>query len=183
MNQENKALQRAYEMGAKGAEPTEAERLLFEAWMRGHCWAITGDWDGTTYVHEAERNLRQVHPGAMNTRQLWAAWRDRAAIAAQPAPVQEPEIVQRVKRYAGQTMRTARNPNITARECIELANWIVATPPAAQLAPVPLTPEQRKNLWVSATIELPSQENCYYRGIADSEAYHGITAAPEKGQP
>jgi hypothetical protein len=33
--------------------------------------------------------------------------------------VQEPEIVQRVKRYAGQTMRTARNPNITARECID----------------------------------------------------------------
>jgi hypothetical protein len=53
----------------------------------------------------------------------------------QPAFVQEPEIVQRVKRYAGQTMRTARNPNITARECIELANWIVATPPA-QPAPV-----------------------------------------------
>jgi hypothetical protein len=52
------------------------------------------------------------------------------------APVQEPEIVQRVKRYAGQTMRTARNPNITARECIELANWIVATHPAAQPAPV-----------------------------------------------
>jgi hypothetical protein len=48
------------------------------------------------------------------------------------ADVQEPEIVQRVKRYAGKTMRTARNPNITARECIELANWIVATPPAAQ---------------------------------------------------
>jgi hypothetical protein len=52
------------------------------------------------------------------------------------ASVQEPEIVQRVKRYAGQTMRTARNPNITARECIELANWIVAntTPPPAQPA-------------------------------------------------
>ena len=41
--------------------------------------------------------------------------------------------MQRVKRYAGQTMRTARNPNITARECIELANWLAAntTPPAA----------------------------------------------------
>jgi hypothetical protein len=51
---------------------------------------------------------------------------------------------------------------------------------AAQPAPVPLTPEQRRNLWVSATIELPSQENCYYRGIADSEEYHGIT---EKGRP
>jgi hypothetical protein len=52
----------------------------------------------------------------------------------QPAPVQEPEIVQRVKRYAGQTMRTARNPNITARECIELANWIAGGQPAAQPA-------------------------------------------------
>jgi hypothetical protein len=47
-----------------------------------------------------------------------------------------------------------------------------ANPPAA---PVPLTPEQRKNLWASATIESPSHENCYYRGIADSEAYYGIT--------
>jgi hypothetical protein len=54
---------------------------------------------------------------------------------------------------------------------------------AAQPAPVPLTPEQRRNLWVSATIELPSRENCYYRGLVDAEAYHGITAAPEKGQP
>ena len=53
--------------------------------------------------------------------------------------VQEPEIVQRVRRYAGQTMRTARNPNITARECIELANWLAAntTPPAAQPSTVP----------------------------------------------
>ena len=54
------------------------------------------------------------------------------------------------------------------------------TPPAAQRQWVGLTDEQRKNLWVSATIESPSHENCYYRGIADSEAYHGIT---EKGQP
>ena len=49
-----------------------------------------------------------------------------ALLFAEPASVQEPEIVQRVKRYAGQTMRTARNPNITARECIELANWLAA---------------------------------------------------------
>ncbi len=51
-------------------------------------------------------------------------------IAAPQPPAQpltdEPEIVQRVKRYAGQTLRTARNPNITARECIELADWIAA---------------------------------------------------------
>ena len=46
--------------------------------------------------------------------------------AQQESLTDEPEIVQRVKRYAGQTLRTARNPNITARECIELANWLAA---------------------------------------------------------
>lgn len=74
------SIEQAHEMGAQGGPVSEHERQLFEAWMRGHCWAIQGDWDGTTYVHEAERNLRQVHPGAMNTRMLWAAWRDRAAL-------------------------------------------------------------------------------------------------------
>ena len=57
----------------------------------------------------------------------------RAALAA---PQQaEPEIVQRVKSYAGQTMRTARSPNITARECIDLANWIVALNAPQQAEP------------------------------------------------
>lgn len=79
--------QQAYDMGAKGAEPTEEERKLFEAWMAGHCWEVEGGWDGRTYVHSTEINLRQVHFGAMRTRQLWAAWRDRAALAAQPQPV------------------------------------------------------------------------------------------------
>jgi len=73
-------VEQAHELGAKGGPVSEHERQLFEAWMRGHCWAIQGDWDGSTYVHEAERTFRQVHPGAMNTRQLWAAWRDRAAL-------------------------------------------------------------------------------------------------------
>jgi hypothetical protein len=63
------------------------------------------------------------------------------------------------------------------KEIPPIGSKIYTTPPAA---PVPLTNEQRKNLWVSATIESPSHENCYYRGLADSEAYHGIT---EKGQP
>lgn len=55
-----------------------------------------------------------------------------AGTAPLAQPQQEPEIVQRVKRYAGQTLRTARNPNITARECIELANWIAAALQPAQ---------------------------------------------------
>jgi len=73
-------IQQAHDMGAKGAEPTEEERLLFEAWMRGHCWAVMGEWDGKTYKHEAETS-GWPHPGTMLTRQLWAAWRDRAALA------------------------------------------------------------------------------------------------------
>lgn len=74
----------AYEMGAKGAEPTEHERILFEEWMRGHCWKVVGTWDGKTYRGDAERGLF-IDPHAMRTRQLWAVWRDRAALAATPA--------------------------------------------------------------------------------------------------
>lgn len=80
------SVEQAHEMGAKGGPADEHERLLFEAWMAGHCWAIQGDWDGTTYVHESEHNLRQVHLGAMNTRMLWAAWRDRAALENDRVP-------------------------------------------------------------------------------------------------
>lgn len=74
--------EQAYDMGVKGGAPTEHERLLFEAWMRGHCWKVQGDWDGKTYVHSTEKGAKNVHTGAMHTRCLWAAWRDRAALAA-----------------------------------------------------------------------------------------------------
>lgn len=77
-------VEQAQDMGTKGGPASEQERLLFEAWMKGHCWAVSGNWDGKTYVHESERNLRQVHPGAMTTRMLWAAWRDRAALERLP---------------------------------------------------------------------------------------------------
>ena len=78
--------QHAYDMGAKGATATEAERLLFEAWMRGHCWALCATWDGKCYRSDAEQG-GDIDPRAMNTRRLWAAWRDRAALAA---PAQAP---------------------------------------------------------------------------------------------
>jgi|GEM_PF-4109231 len=79
--------QQAYDMGAKGAPPTERERLLFEAWMRGHCWALCATWDGKGYRSEAEQG-GALDPRAMATRRLFAAWRDRAALAALPAGVQ-----------------------------------------------------------------------------------------------
>lgn len=67
-------------MGAEGGPAVEAERLAFEAWMAGHCWLVSGTWDGKTYVSRAE-NGSFVDPGTMATRQLWAAWRDQAALA------------------------------------------------------------------------------------------------------
>jgi hypothetical protein len=79
----------------------------------------------TPPVESLEEQMRRIADKAITAiKQAFAA-----------PTVQEPEIVQRVKRYAGQTMRTARNPNITARECIELANWIADTTPPAQPAP------------------------------------------------
>lgn len=37
-----------------------------------------------------------------------------------------PEPVARLLRYAGQTMRTARSPNMTAREAITVGDWLAA---------------------------------------------------------
>lgn len=37
-----------------------------------------------------------------------------------------PEPVHRLRRYAGLTMRTARSPNMTAREAISVGNWLAA---------------------------------------------------------
>lgn len=69
----------AYEMGAKGGPSVDAERIAFEAWMAGHCWPLGAIWDGTGYRSEFEQGA-YVCPAAMLTRQLWAAWRDRAAL-------------------------------------------------------------------------------------------------------
>lgn len=75
------------------------------------------------------------------------------------SPVQEPEIVQRVKRYVGKTMRSARNPNITARECIELANWIADhTPPAAQRQRV-VFPTMLRKMWSGGEVQAWLDEN------------------------
>jgi len=67
-------------MGAKGGPIHEGERLAFEAWMRGHCWALCATWRGTQYTSDAEQG-GALDPRAMMTRQLWAAWRDRAALS------------------------------------------------------------------------------------------------------
>lgn len=47
-------------------------------------------------------------------------------------------------------------------------------PTQAQAGAEPLTDEQKNAMWVAATIELPSPQSCYLRGIADAERAHGI---------
>jgi len=47
-------------------------------------------------------------------------------------------------------------------------------PTLVQAGAVPLTDEQKNAMWVAATIELPSPQNCYLRGMADAERAHGI---------
>ena len=78
----------AAEMGANGGHVVEAERLAFEAWMRGHCWKLGAKWTGTEYRSAFEKG-GMVDMHAMRTRELWAAWRDRAALAA-PKPEAKP---------------------------------------------------------------------------------------------
>ena len=76
----------AHEMGANGGPTHDGERLAFEAWMRGHCWALGATWTGKEYRSDGEQG-GWPDPQAMMTRRLWAAWRDRAALARLKAPV------------------------------------------------------------------------------------------------
>lgn len=82
------SIEAAHEIGKHGGPVVEAERLAFEAWMRGHCWALCATWDGKQYRSDAEQG-GGVDPQAVMTRRLFAAWRDRAALAA-PQPQEAP---------------------------------------------------------------------------------------------
>lgn len=75
------SIEAAYEMGAKGGPVIEAERLAFEAWMRGHCWPVSDTWNGMIYEDRQEyRDAKLIDHLAVDTRRLWAVWRDRAAL-------------------------------------------------------------------------------------------------------
>lgn len=75
------SIEAARKMGEVGGPAVEEERLAFEAWMAGHCWELGATWNGTAYVGDREVDGRFVSPKAIHTRGLWAAWRDRAALA------------------------------------------------------------------------------------------------------
>lgn len=93
----------AQAMGATGAKGAgfsnfEAERLAFEAWMRGHSWAYSDTWNGSSYEDDPQYKGQRdyVDPLAMDTRRLWAAWRDRAALAGGLARGALPDLVMQV---------------------------------------------------------------------------------------
>lgn len=75
-------IEAARQMGAHGGPVVEAERLGFEAWMLDRGWPIRATWVNGGYRGSTEQAGR-ICPFAMRTRQLWAAWRDRAALAQQ----------------------------------------------------------------------------------------------------
>lgn len=58
----------AAHFGAKGSPHSEEERLLFEAYMKAHCWRV-GEWDDKGFYSE------------LLTRMLFGVWRDHAAMA------------------------------------------------------------------------------------------------------
>jgi hypothetical protein len=72
-------LARAKFIGHEGVPRNEMDRLTFEHWMIGHCWKVVGDWNGSEYVHPSE-SPTFVHPDAMDTRRLFAAWVGRGAL-------------------------------------------------------------------------------------------------------
>ncbi len=82
------SVEEARRMGEQGSEAVEGERLAFEAWMAGHCWALCATWTGKGYIGEGESvsEGRYVCRHAMATRRMWAAWRDRAALARLKTP-------------------------------------------------------------------------------------------------
>lgn len=74
-------IEAARKMGEEGGPAVEEERLAFEAWMDGHCWSLGATWTGTGYMADSERKYGLFCGKAFVTRGLWAAWRDRAALA------------------------------------------------------------------------------------------------------
>lgn len=71
----------AYIMGAAGGGTVEGERKAFEAWVRGHNWALDAEWDGKGYRAVDEVDGSRLSHAGVRARMMWAAWRDRAALA------------------------------------------------------------------------------------------------------
>jgi hypothetical protein len=80
-------IEAAEKMGKTGAPHSEPERLLFEAYMRGHCWHVE-PWDAVRGCY-----------GDVQTRMLFGVWRDRAVLGVRAVTLSAEEIIEIGRRY------------------------------------------------------------------------------------
>ena len=111
-------LAEARRLGEVGGPVSEEERALFEAWMAGHCWALSARWTGTQYLSD-EETTGNVSMQAIVTRRLWAAWRDRAALAQTDTSALWAELAQQEQLLA-----------VAVHDCTQLQMELDAKPQA-----------------------------------------------------
>lgn len=81
---------------------------------------------------------------------------------AQPEQEQEPEIVKRVRRYAGKRRESVGSPHINAKECIALANWIDSVLAQPEQVITPISPDQYERF-------------CFTCGACTGKPWQGLT--------
>ena len=64
------SIEAAHAMGASGSPAVESERLAFEAWMRGHCWALCATWAGNGSGANSIPSTRHYSRHALRRRRL-----------------------------------------------------------------------------------------------------------------
>ena len=140
-------IEAAKAMGANGGLVVEAERLAFEAWVRGHNWSLFATWNGNSYLGEREQG-GAVCPHAMRTRMMWAAWRDRAALAPKaPLSVPREAIEKMLTQLMDIAVSNGANSVSMPNEYVEVAAWLCGIP--AQ--PAPSVPEGWKLVPIEPT--------------------------------
>jgi hypothetical protein len=109
----------------------------------------------TCAERDAAAELRRLHEENETLKKCLFQMQNAAIELAKPE--QEPEIVRRVRRYAGKRREAVGSPHINAKECIALANWIdsiFTAPPRKEW--VGLTDEERDEL-LNYSTRVPSR--------------------------
>jgi hypothetical protein len=166
------------------AQPAPVQEPVAQAWDEGYRAGIDDERTSEASIGIAGFDAK-VEPARNNPY--------RTTPPAQPAPVpltaRELELIdgmievqldhaKRCDSIANRTM--AERQKGWDMERVALLQKIRATPPAA---PVPLTDDQIEDLLSEANRGFCIEREDYFKAFRDAEAAHGITAAPEKGQP
>lgn len=126
----------------------------------------------TAYTKLIER-LREIEFGKA-AEAIDALQGERDALAAELATLKAQEPVGFVAPHDLKTLREGYPATVVMLPNNKRTEPLYAAPKAL----APLTYDAKRAMWIAATIEMPSQENCYLRGIADAERHHGIGGTP-----